>query len=53
MWCLEVYKLSMRLHFLVTYSSGILADEIESVVEKIEDWLGEPLVITCDVVTTA
>ena len=39
--------------FLVTYSSGILADEIGSAVEKIEDWLGKPVVITCDEVTTA
>ena len=34
--------------FLVTYASGILADEIGSAVEKIEDWLGKPVVITCD-----
>ena len=39
--------------FLVTYTSGILADEIGSAVEKIEDWLGKPVVITCDEVTTA
>ena len=39
--------------FLVTYSSGILAEEIGSAVEKIEDWLGKPVVITCDEVTTA
>ena len=38
--------------FLATYSSGILADEIGSAVEKIEDWLGKPVVITCDEVTT-
>ena len=38
--------------FLVTYASGILADEIGSAVEKIEDWLGKPVVITCDEVTT-
>ena len=25
--------------FLVTYASGILADEIGAAVEKIEDWL--------------
>ena len=37
--------------FLVTYASGILADEIGSAVEKIEDWLGKPVVITCDEVT--
>ena len=39
--------------FLVTYASGILAEEIGSSVEKIEDWLGKPVVITCDEVTTA
>ena len=33
--------------FLVTYASGILADEIGSAVEKIGDWLGKPVVITC------
>ena len=38
--------------FLVTYASGILADETGSAVEKIEDWLGKPVVITCDEVTT-
>ena len=37
--------------FLVTYASGILADEIGSAVEKIEDWLGKPVVIMCDEVT--
>ena len=36
-----------------TYASGILAEEIGSAVEKIEDWLGKPVVITCDEVTTA
>ena len=39
--------------FLLTYSSGILADEIGSAVEKIEDWLGKPVVFTCDQVTAA
>ena len=38
--------------FLVTYASGILADEIRPAVEKIEDRLGKPVVITCDEVTT-
>ena len=38
--------------FLVTYASGILADEIGSAVEKIEDWLGKPVIITYDEVTT-
>ena len=39
--------------FLVAYSSGILAEEIRSTNEKIDDWLGKPMVITCDEVTTA
>ena len=39
--------------FLVTYSSVILAKEIGSAIEKIEEWLGKPVVITCDEVTTA
>ena len=33
--------------FLVTYASGSLANEIGSAVEKIGDWLGKPVVITC------
>ena len=39
--------------FLVTYSSGILAEEIGSAIEKIDGWLGKPVVITCDEVATA
>ena len=39
--------------FLVTYASGILADEIGSAIEKIGDWQGKPVVITCDEVTPA
>ena len=39
--------------FLVTYSSGILAEEIGSAIEKIDEWLGKPVVITCEEVTTA
>ena len=39
--------------FLVTYSSGILAEEIGTAIEKIDEWLGKPVVITCDEVTTA
>ena len=38
---------------LVTYSSGILAEEIASAIEKIDEWLGKPVVIICDEVTTA
>ena len=39
--------------FLVTHSSGILAEEIGTAIEKIEERLGKPVVITCDEVTTA
>ena len=39
--------------FLVTYPSGILAEEIGTAIEKTEEWLGKPVVITCDEVTTA
>ena len=38
--------------FLVIYSSGILAEEIGSAIEKIDEWLGKPVVIMCDKVTT-
>ena len=37
--------------FLVTYSSGILAENIGSAIEKINEWLGKPVIITCDEVT--
>ena len=39
--------------FLVTFSSGILAEEIGSPIEKIGEWLGKSVVITCDEVTPA
>ena len=37
--------------FLVTYSLGILAADIGSAINKINEWLGKPVVITCDAVT--
>ena len=37
--------------FLVTYLSGILAEDIGSAIEKINEWLGKPVVITCNEVT--
>ena len=37
--------------FLATYASGILDEEIGAAVEKIENWLGKAVVITCDEVT--
>ena len=33
------------------YSLGILAKEIGPAIEKINEWLGKPVVITCDEVT--
>ena len=39
--------------FLVTYLSGLLADDIASAIEKIDKWLGKTVVITCDEVTAA
>ena len=38
--------------FLATFATGILAEEIGVAIEKIENWLGKPIVITCDEVTT-
>ena len=38
--------------FLATYAVGILAEEIGTAIEKIDNWLGKPVVITCDEVTT-
>ena len=37
--------------FLVTYYSGILAEEFGSAIEKIDEWLGKPVVIMYDEVT--
>ena len=39
--------------FLATYAVVILAEEIGTVIERIDKWLGKPVVITCDEVTTA
>ena len=39
--------------FLITYSSGILAEEIGTAIEKIDEWLVKPVVITCEKVATA
>ena len=48
----NVYALN-ETTFLVTYSLGILADDIGSAIEKIDKWLGKPVVVTCDEVTAA
>ena len=42
---------SNKITFLVTYPSGIWAEDIGSAIKKINEWLGKPIVITCDEVT--
>ena len=37
--------------FLATFAVGILAEEIGVAIEKIDNWLGKPIVITCNEVT--
>ena len=37
--------------FLATFATGILAEEIGVAIEKIDNWLGKPVVITCNEVT--
>ena len=39
--------------FLATYAAGILAEEIGTAIERIDNWLGKPVGITCNEVTTA
>ena len=39
--------------FLATYAAGILAEEIGTAIQTINNWLGKPVVITCDEVTMA
>ena len=39
--------------FLATFAAGILAEEIGIAIERIDNWLGKPVVITCNVVTMA
>ena len=39
--------------FLATYAASILSEEIGADIEKTENWLGKPVVITCDEVTMA
>ena len=39
--------------FLATYAVGILAEEIGTAIEKIDNRLGKPVAITCDEVTPA
>ena len=37
--------------FLATFAAGILAEEIDVAIEKIDNWLGKPVVITFSEVT--
>ena len=37
--------------FLATFAAGILAEEIGIAIEKFDNWLGKPIVITCSEVT--
>ena len=37
--------------FIATFAAGILAEEIGIAIEKIDNWLGKPVVITCDEAT--
>ena len=39
--------------FLATYAAGILAEEIRTAIETINNWLRKPVVITCGEVTVA
>ena len=48
--CLQALK---ETTFLATYAAGILAEEIATAIERIDNWLGKPVVITCNEVTAA
>ena len=39
--------------FLAAFAVGILAEEIGTAIERINNWLGKPVVITCNEVTMA
>ena len=39
--------------FLAIYATDILAEEIGTAIEKIDNWLGKPVVITCNEVMVA
>ena len=39
--------------FLATYAVGILAKDFGTAIEKIDNWLGKPVVIICNDVTAA
>ena len=39
--------------FLATHAASILAEEIGAAIEKIKNWLGKLVIITCEEVTVA
>ena len=39
--------------FLATYAVGILAEETGTAIERIDNWLGKPIVTMCNEVTVA
>ena len=39
--------------FLATFAVGILSEKIGTAIEKIDNWLGKPIVIACNEVTVA
>ena len=39
--------------FLATFAVGILPEEIGIAIERIDNWLGKPVVNTCNKVTTS
>ena len=39
--------------FLATFAVSIMAEEIGIAIERIDNWLGKPVVITCNEVTMA
>ena len=39
--------------FLATFAGGMLAEEIGTAIERIDNWLGTPIVIMCNEVTMA
>ena len=38
--------------FLATYAAAILTEEIGTAIERTDNWLGKPVVIMCNEVTT-
>ena len=49
----RLQTLSETTTFLATFAVGILAEEIRTAIERIDNWLGKPIDITCNEVTAA